>query len=71
MIDHIDPKKVTDFSNEPPTLFYRKVDGPKMDAACSRTIDFLRQELKLEPHECFFVVQTLYKEFPKECLVKQ
>ncbi len=54
-------------------IFYRKVDDKTkviLDAACRRVIDVLRKELKLEPWQCYFVVETLYKEFPKENLVK-
>lgn len=48
------------------TLFYRKIDQAKMSSAADRVIDLLRKELKLEPYECYFVVENLYKSFPKE-----
>ena len=51
------------------TLFCRKIDGEKMMFACDAVIDLLRKKLKLEPWECFFVVENLYKTFPREDLL--
>lgn len=48
------------------TLFYRKVDPEKMERATSGVIDLLRKTMKLETWECWFVIDTLYKSFPKE-----
>lgn len=50
------------------TLMWRKIDQKKMTEATNRVIDLLRKELKLEPYECYFVIQTLYKEFPLDTL---
>jgi hypothetical protein len=51
------------------TLVYRKVDPAKMELACNDVIDLLRKTLKLEPFECYYVIETLYKSFPKEDLM--
>lgn len=48
------------------TLFYRKINPEKMEQATSRVIGLLRKTMKLEPWECWFVIDTLYKSFPKE-----
>jgi hypothetical protein len=50
------------------TLFSRKIDQAKMDIACTTVINLLRQGLGLEIWECYFVIETLYKSFPKEDL---
>jgi len=58
---------------EEKTIFYRKLDleeKAKLNQACSLAIDFLHQKLKLKKWECYFVVKTLYEEFPLEELAK-
>jgi hypothetical protein len=52
------------------TLVCRKVDSAKMELACNEVINMLRRTLKLEPFECFYVIETLYKTFPKEDLTR-
>jgi len=55
-------------------LFFRSLkpeNKKKLSEACSLTIDFLRQKLKLKKWESYFVVKMLFEEFPLDELIKE
>ena len=77
----LDPRKYKKIDWEKPdpyyqtlhTLFVRSLkpeNKEKLSEACAKTIDFLKA-LKLKKWEMYFVVETLYKEFPLDELIKE
>lgn len=56
------------------TLFMRSLkpeNKKKLSEACNMTIDFLRTTLNLKKWESYFVVKTLYREFPMKELIDE
>lgn len=42
------------------------IEPEDLELWCHKTIDFLREDLKLKPHQCYVVLKVLLDEFPKE-----
>ena len=74
MTDRIQWDKLSRTSDPNRILFVRSLTSEKkekLSKACSATIDFLLTKLKLKKWECYFVVKTLFEEFPVDQLIEE